>query len=117
VTFLAQPKNPLRLSASAVIDEYFAGAGCPNEWESFMELKDQIKRMIVERLFLNVEPEDIDNDAPLMQTYGIDSVALFELVVGLEDEFGVVMDDSDFQIDTFKNVNSIAAFVEQKQAA
>jgi acyl carrier protein len=78
------------------------------------DLKRKIKKMIVERLFLDVEPQDIGDDAALMETYGIDSVALFELVVGLEDEFGVVMEDVDFQIDTFKSVNSIAAFVEEK---
>jgi acyl carrier protein len=78
------------------------------------EIKPQLKRMIVERLFLDVEPHDIGDDAPLMETYDIDSVALFELVVGLEDEFGVVMEDVDFQIDTFKSVNSIAAFVQEK---
>lgn len=81
------------------------------------DLKSQIKTMIVERLFLNAAPEKIADDAPLMETFGIDSVALFELVVGLEDEFGVVMDDVDFQIDTFHTVNSIAAFVEEKQSA
>ena len=79
------------------------------------KLKSQIKKMIVERLFLNVDPDDIADNAPLMETYGIDSVALFELVIGLEDEFGVVMEDADFQIDTFKNVDSIAAFVKERQ--
>ncbi len=78
------------------------------------DLKLKIKKMIVERLFLDVLPQDIGDDASLMETYGIDSVALFELVVGLEDEFGVVMEDVDFQIETFKSVNSIAAFVEEK---
>jgi acyl carrier protein len=78
------------------------------------EIKPKLKRMIVERLFLDVEPHDIGDDTSLMDTYGIDSVALFELVVGLEDEFGVVMEDVDFQIDTFKSVNSIAAFVAEK---
>ena len=81
------------------------------------DLKAQIKRMIVERLFLNVSPNEIADDAPIMDTYGIDSVALFELVVGLEDEFGVVMEDVDFKVDTFQSVNSIAAFVSAKQAA
>jgi acyl carrier protein len=80
------------------------------------ELKLKIKNMIVERLFLPVKPTDIADDAPLMETYDIDSVALFELVVGLEDEFGVAMDDTDFQIETFRTVNSIAAFVESKTA-
>ena len=82
-----------------------------------MNQKSQIKSMIVERLFLDIEPEDIADDAPLMETYGVDSVALFEIVVGIEEEFGVPMEDVDFQIDTFKTVNSIAAFVEEKQAA
>ena len=81
------------------------------------DLKSQIKKMIVERLFLNVDPAKIGDDAPLMETYGIDSVALFELVIGLEEDFGVTMEDVDFQIDTFKTVNSIAAFVEEKQAS
>jgi acyl carrier protein len=79
------------------------------------DLKPRIKQMIVERLFLKVEPGDIPDDASLMETYDIDSVQLFELVVGLEDEFGVVMDDVDFQIDTFHTVNSIAEFVQSKQ--
>ena len=79
------------------------------------ELKTNIKNMIVERLFLSVVPGEIPDDAPLMETFGIDSVALFELVVGLEEEFGVVMEDVDFQIEAFQTVNSIAAFVQSKQ--
>ncbi len=80
------------------------------------ELKLNIKNMIVERLFLSVKPADIADDAALMEAYGIDSVALFELVVGLEDEFGVAMDDTDFQIETFRTVNSIADFVQSKNS-
>jgi len=80
------------------------------------DLKLQIKKMIVERLFLNVTPGEIEDDAALMETYGIDSVALFELVVGLEDEFAVAMEDADFQVSTFQSVDSIAVFVESKRA-
>jgi acyl carrier protein len=78
-------------------------------------LKPRIKKMIVERLFLTVTPAEIEDDAPLMETYGIDSVALFELVVGLEDEFGISMEDADFKAETFATVNTIAAFVEEKE--
>ncbi|RYX81810.1 acyl carrier protein [bacterium] len=78
------------------------------------ELKHRIKQMIVERLFLQVEPSDIGDDEPLMETYGVDSVALFELAVGLEDEFGVSMEDRDFSVDVFRSVNTIAKVVEAK---
>lgn len=78
------------------------------------ELKLRLKKMIVERLFLPVSPTDVADDAPLMETYDIDSVALFELVVGLEDEFGISLEDADFQVSAFQSVNSMAAFVSQK---
>lgn len=79
------------------------------------DLNSQIKEMIVERLFLDVDPAAIPDNAPLMETYGVDSVALFEIVVGLEEQFNVPMEDVDFQIDTFRTVDSIAAFVAAKQ--
>lgn len=79
------------------------------------ELKQQIKSMIVERLFLNVEPADIVDDANLMDAYGIDSVNLFEIVVGLEEDFGISLEDADFNTETFSTVDSIAAYVAEKR--
>jgi len=81
------------------------------------DLKARIKNLIVERLFLDVLPENIGDADNLMETLGVDSVALFELVVGLEDEFDIAMEDVDFKIDTFRSVNTIAEFVESKGGA
>lgn len=80
-------------------------------------LKSRIKNMIVERLFLPVEPNSIADDASLMETYDIDSVALFELVVGLESEFDISMEDMEFSPDNFETVNAMAALIESKQAS
>lgn len=79
--------------------------------------KAEIKDLLVERLFLRVKPADIPDDAPLLETLGIDSVALFELVVGLEDEYGITFEEDEFRLSLFKDVESIADFVEQKQAS
>ena len=79
-----------------------------------MDIKQRIKAMIVERLFLNVEPSQIGDNESLMETYNVDSVALFELAVGLEDEFGVSMDDANFSVESFRTVNTIAELVESK---
>ena len=73
-----------------------------------------LRTMIVERLFLPVEPAALDADAPLMQTYGIDSVSLLELVVGLEETFGITLDDGDFSIKNFTTVAAIRDFVRQR---
>ncbi len=79
-----------------------------------MEIKQRIKAMIVERLFLSVLPSQIGDNESLMDTYNVDSVALFELAVGLEDEFGVSMDDANFSVESFRTVNTIAELVESK---
>ncbi len=79
-----------------------------------MDIKQRIKQMIVERLFLPVQPSQIGDDEPLMEAHGVDSVALFELAVGLEEEFNIPMDDANFSVESFRSVNTIAALVESK---
>lgn len=79
------------------------------------DLPAQLKSMIVERLFLNVAPDDIGDDENLMDEYNIDSVNLFEIIVGLEDEFGLTLEEEDFNVETFSTVANIAAFVEEKR--
>ncbi len=78
------------------------------------DLKSRLKNMIVERLFLKVDPNTMPDDANLMETYGIDSVNLFEIVVGLEDDFGISLAEEDFSIEAFATVNSIAELVRRK---
>lgn len=79
------------------------------------DLRSRLKNMIVERLFLNVSPEEIDDDENLMDEYNIDSVNLFEIIVGLEDEFGIQLEEEDFNVETFSTVSNIAGFVQRKR--
>lgn len=81
------------------------------------ELKAQLKELVVERLFLNVEPQEIGDEDQLMEKFGIDSVQLFEIIVGLEEVFEVSMAEEEFSVDHFESINSIAAFVKDKRGA
>jgi len=78
-------------------------------------LNNQLRQMIVERLFLSIAASEVKDDADLMQTYGIDSVNLFEIIVGLEDEFGIIVEDEDFSVEAFATVSSIAELVRRKR--
>jgi len=80
-------------------------------------IEDQLKNLIVERLFLKIEPQDIGDEDNLMEDHGIDSVQVLEIVVGLEEEYGVSFEDEDFDIEVFQTVKSIAGFVREKQGA
>ncbi len=75
------------------------------------EIEAKLKEMIVERLFLQVEPGTIDTDASLTEAYGIDSVSLLELVVGLEEAFGIQVEDGEFDLANFVSVAALREFV------
>jgi len=78
------------------------------------ELEQQIKEMIVERCFLTISPDEIEDDAALMDAVGLDSVQILEVVVGLEEQFGVTFEDADFDIANFSTVTAIADYVREK---
>ncbi len=77
-------------------------------------IEKKIKEMIVGRLFLSVAPEDIIADASLIDTYGVDSVCLLELVVGLEEAFGIMVEDGDFDLRHFISVAALRDFVKAR---
>ncbi len=78
-------------------------------------IASQLKELIVERLFLDMAPEDIDDNTEL-SVYGVDSFLLLELIVALEEVFNVKFDQSDITADALKSVASLADLVKSKQA-
>jgi len=78
------------------------------------QIESKLKDMIVERLFLQVAPDAIETDASLVTTYGVDSVCLLELVVGLEEAFGIVIEDGDFDVRNFSSVTALRDFVKAR---
>ena len=80
-------------------------------------IEDRLKRLIASRLFLKIAPDAIDDNKSLIDAYGVDSVSLLELVVGLEEEFGITIPDEEFNLKHFETVAALAAFVRSKRDA
>ncbi len=78
-------------------------------------IEDQIKTMLADRFIVSVPPAEIDEDASLVDAYGVDSVSVLELIVGLEEAFAVSVGDTDFSIENFQTVRAIADFVRDRQ--
>ena len=74
-------------------------------------IEDRLKRMIVERLFMSLSPDELDEEKSLLDEYDVDSVSLLELVVGIEEEFRITIGDNDFDVDNFETVAKLANFV------
>lgn len=75
-------------------------------------LKIQIKQTIVRALNLEIEPEEIgDSDVLFGGEMGLNSMAMVELVVGIEDEFDLEISDEDLSVEVFKSVQTIEDYI------
>lgn len=77
------------------------------------ELKQRLKVLLVEGLKLeNIRPEDIQDGEPIfVEGLGLDSIDALELVVLVEERFGVSIPDEEIGKLAFASVNALADFV------
>lgn len=77
------------------------------------ELIIELKKQIIEVLNLeDVQPEDIENDAPLFgEGLGLDSIDALELIVMMEKVYGIKIKDPSAGKEIFKSINTMADFV------
>ena len=86
-----------------------------NTYMETTELKQQLKRQIVEFLnLLSVKPEDIKDDEPLFgEGLGLDSIDSIELIVLLSREYGVVIEDPKEGRKVLVDINTMADYIEK----
>lgn len=74
-----------------------------------------LKQHVIEVLNLEeVQPEDIDNDAPLFgEGLGLDSIDALELIVMMEKVYGIKIKDPSIGKEIFKSISTMAAFVNE----
>ena len=85
------------------------------------ELEIEIRDLIFDRLEIDyIDKEDVDFDAPIFSSYddeedglGLDSVDALELVVGLNETYGVEVSDEDMAI--FQSISTSADFVSENK--
>lgn len=78
------------------------------------EIEDRIRSLVVERLFLRIDPKSIGREEALIPRLGIDSVQLFEVLVACEEAFGISLQEEEFRADRFATIAAIAATVKSK---
>lgn len=81
------------------------------------DLTTQLKEQIIEALNLEeMKPEDIDDNAPLFgEGLGLDSIDALELIVLLEKKYGIRLTNPAEGKEIFKNIATIADYVEKNR--
>jgi len=74
------------------------------------ELLEKIKKIVSEQL--DVDPEQVVPEASFVDDLGADSLDLTELIMAMEDEFGMEIDDEEAQ--KLRTVQDVIDYIESK---
>ncbi len=81
-------------------------------------IETSIKKIIVKYLDLKIKPEKIkDNDALFGKGLALDSIDSLAIMVGLDQEFGITLNDKELSEEPekiFRSVKTLADFVRKK---
>lgn len=77
------------------------------------DVKDRIVEVIIRDLELTVRPEEVHGTARLDDLFGMDSIAITELVIGIEKEFQIRLPAEDLSIEIFRDLESLTGYVKK----
>ena len=78
---------------------------------------DDVKAVLIETLELSDRAAAIDARTPLLGSLPeLDSMAVLELLLALEQRFGITLDGDDVTADAFETLETLAALVDAKRA-
>jgi acyl carrier protein len=80
-----------------------------------MEIENKIKDYIAKNLLFSDDGYGYPDDASFLEEGIVDSQGVMELVMFVEDEFGVTVEDEDITPDNFDSVSLLAEYIRRKQ--
>ena len=76
---------------------------------------EQVRAILGESLQLGARGDKLQADTPLMGNLPeLDSLAVVNVIMAIEDRFDVSIDDDELSADIFRDLGSLTEFVEQK---
>lgn len=74
-------------------------------------MREKVKELIADQLCIS--PDDIADDADIVVDLGADSLDVVEMLMTLEDEFGIKLKDD--QVNKIRSVNAICEIIESNK--
>jgi acyl carrier protein len=79
------------------------------------DTKERLRKTVVSALRLNRDPSTIP-DTDMRQQLDIDSLAGLELLIWVENEFGIQIDDEDLTVALVDSLDTLAEYVDSRLA-
>ena len=80
-----------------------------------MDIEQQVRQFIVNKLRWHGTPASLTSEYQLIENDVLDSMAIFETVAYLEDQFGIEVQDDDLVPENFATISAIARLVSNNQ--
>jgi len=77
------------------------------------DITERLKKTLIQKLMLQLDETELDNDTPLFGLgLNLDSIDTLEILVGVEEEFGISITDED--IAAFRSINTVVDCILEK---
>jgi acyl carrier protein len=81
-----------------------------------MAILDDVRGVLRETLGLGERARHLELSTPLLGSLPeLDSIAVVTVIAGIEDRFGIAVEDDDISAETFDTVGSLCKFIEHKR--
>lgn len=80
------------------------------------QIRDELKKMIVENAKLPITPEEITDETDLIEDLSFDSISIMMTVVAIEDYYQIVLDDDALVFSTVEKFGSLVQVVAEQVA-
>lgn len=82
-----------------------------------MSTEEKLRKYILETYLFTTDDSALSNDDSFLDKGIIDSTGILELVMYLEQEFGLAIADEELLPENLDSINNLVNFVAQKRAA
>jgi len=81
-----------------------------------MTVQEIVRQFVVENFYVS-DPEELTDEASLIESGIVDSTGILEVILFLESEFGIHVEDQETIPKNLESISRIAAFVARKRPA
>ena len=78
------------------------------------DIRDRIVEIMIHELELTLSPDEIYSTSKLDDLFGMDSIAITELIIGIEQHFKITIPADDLSAEVFKDLETLTEYVKKR---
>ena len=81
---------------------------------SIEDVKDRIVEVMIRELELTFNPDEVNSTSRLDDLFGMDSITITELIIGIEKEFNIKIPAEDLSVEIFQDLKTLTEYVKKR---